>query len=243
MRHLLRFCSHWQWPWVAVLAVATAGCGAAPNVSGSGQGPADSVEIRPPRYSVCGIDRTGSYDFVGPGLELCARLVAEARPGDVIVFRWISHASYLADDFIARFSLPDVALVNCTNPFDQRCKRARGAQEAQLNAVKRAFSQQILHLRPTIVYRTDIYGFFQAASEILAAAPAGAERHIYAATDLLDNVRYRISPDLQGMQITIFAFQTDANPQRTLELRRRWETFFRNHGAAAVAFHTAEVWQ
>lgn len=233
---------------LAVIGIAAllAACGQTSADAGEtpgGSERATSVDTEPrPRFRVCGVDRSGSYNFVPLGLDLCARLIIEARGGDVLVIRWISDASLRNEEFAARVEVPVTQLPDCeNNPFNPRCQRERAAINARVNTLKRDAIQRILALRPDTAQRTDILGFIQAASDAYEHAPDGAVRELYMATDLLDNVRHTIAPDLRGVRVTVLAFQTDPNPLQTVALRKEWTEKLRRYGATEVTFHAAEV--
>jgi len=218
-----------------ILLTAAASC-----TGGSGrQGPAAAS---PHRISVCGVDRSGSYDFVKIGIELCARVVAQANAGDEIVVRWISDASYGNEDFVERIKLPN-GWPPCTNPFDARCRRERAAFDARLVQIKRATVERLVKLQPARSRRTDILGFLQAAADELSTAPAGVERWIYVATDLEENVHHPVSPDLKDVRVVVFALKTGRDPVRAVRLRNDWQERLRSWGVVEVAFHAAEVLQ
>ena len=220
---------------VIVIGVLAVGCG-----SGSGRRPATEAALSH-RTSVCGVDRSGSYDdFVKVGLELCARVVAQASAGDEIVVRWISEASYQNDDFVERIKLPG-GEPTCANPFDARCRRERTAFDAQLLQIKRASVERLVKLQATRSQRTDILGFFQAAADELAGAPAGVQRWVYVATDLEENVHHQVSPDLKDVRVVVFALKTGRDPVSAVRLRRDWEDRLKTFGVVKVTFQAAEV--
>ena len=228
------------------LAALMAACGApAPSEGHDAPGTRTAVpdaRSKPaPRFIVCGVDRSGSYNFVMLGLDLCARLIVEARSGDVVVIRWISDASLRNDEFVARVAVPADSLPDCGgSPFNARCRRERAAAEGRVSAFKRAEIERILALRPESASRTDLQGFLQSASDAFQDAP-GAVRELYMATDLVDNVRHRVAPDLRGVTVSVLAFQNDPSPGRTLALRDEWEAVLRGYGAEQVTFRAAEV--
>ena len=187
------------------------------------------------------MDRSGSYDdFVKIGLELCARVVAQASAGDEIVVRWISEASYQNDDFVERIKLPD-GEPTCANPFDARCRRERTAFDAQLLQIKRASVERLVKVQATRSQRTDILGFLQAAADELTGVPAGVERWVYVATDLEENVHHQVSPDLKDVRVVVFALKTGRDPVSAVRLRRDWEDRLKTFGVVKVTFQAAEV--
>lgn len=190
------------------------------------------------RVIVCGLDRTGSFgDLLQRGKELCSGLVAALRadPQDELILRWISDQSYLAEpNFVARFRVP--LDVQCSsNPFDSRCR----GLEARLSGARASAVREIEALDPPRANRTDIYGFFSKAAELLRAEP-DADRWIFAATDLIDNVRYQSKPNLQGIHVVIFGHEPSADPAAVAMARERWTKFLTEHGAASVSFPSAE---
>ena len=68
------------------------------------QNPSDSA-VRP-AYRICGIDRTGSYSYVGAAVNACAQVIQRANPGDVVSIRWISDVSYATSEQVVLVRLP-----------------------------------------------------------------------------------------------------------------------------------------
>lgn len=202
-----------------------------------GESPAAAV----PAIHVCGSDRSGSYDFVSVGLEMCARVIAAAGPGDEVLMRWISDQSYANSEFIARLTLP-VGGEDCSNNrFNAACRRAQRALERQVAALKRHEVVALLALRPSSAPFTDIMGFLQAASDVFAADTLNREHWVYMGTDLRDNVGYHVEPDLRGAHVVVFALQTPADPEQAVALREQWRARLTRLGAVDVQFQTAEV--
>lgn len=191
------------------------------------------------RYVVCGIDRSGSFqNLLETGKQVCAETIRKAGPGDEIVLRWISEASYLADqNFIAHYVIP--AGGGCgDNPFDEAC----AAEERAVEAAKQATAQEIRRLQAPRASKTDIYGFFQKASDVLRHVPPDAERVIIVASDLVDNVRFRVAPGhLDGIQIEVHGFEPSADPYEVSQARDAWTQYFNENGAASVSFPSVEA--
>lgn len=223
---------------VATPALSLLACAAPPS-------PVDpEAAITPPRFIVFGIDRSGSYDFVKVGLDAAARTIAKAEPGDTVIVRWISDTSFLNQELATRIELPNMTLADCSsNVFDSRCRRERSAQDAELDRLKRAHMTRLLALKPPSAGHTDIFGFLQAASDAFSEVPAEAERLLYLATDLKDNVGYEVVPNLAGVRVRVFALQTEADPEGTLRLRKRWAERFTGYGADDITFTTSEAGQ
>jgi hypothetical protein len=190
------------------------------------------------RIHVCGIDRSGSYNFVRVGIERCAQVLAAAKAGDTFLVRFIADSSYTNGEFISRLSIPKA--MQCTNAFDDRCRRNAEASAARINATKRTEIIRMTQLRPGTAQHTDVFGFIQAAADEFAAN-GPAEKHLYLATDLEDNRGFAIHPDLSGVRVVVFAFQTSADPRVVLKLRQKWTEFFTSCNAISVEFQPAEA--
>lgn len=190
---------------------------------------------------VCGVDRSGSYDFARVGLGFCERLIRDAGPGDVVIVRWISGASYANSEFVTRLDLERVRLPDCSgNPFDRACRQRRLLMDSRIEAAKGAEMRRLHQVKPERADHTDIYGLLQAAADAFETEPAGMQRELYLATDLKDNMRRRAVPRLTAVQVHVVLFQTGADPAEVLKLRTAWEKWFRAMGATRVTFEPAE---
>lgn len=204
----------------------------------------ESVEQRAPRVVLCGIDRTGSYSFPKIGLRYCAERIHEMEAGDSLVVRWISGASYGHQDFVLRVDIPNLELPNCEqNPWNLRCRELRVAAEQQIHHIKSEAIAELLAQRPQIALRTDIYGFWASAGDLFSSAPENAERIVYAATDMVDNVRLNIQPDISGARVSIGAIQTGNDPAATWQLLETWKERLLEWGVEEVSFRMLEASQ
>lgn len=197
----------------------------------------------PRRFSVVGVDRTGSYELVKPGLQIAARLVQQVNPGDVMVFRWISDVSYLPGELFAELSMPPHVIEDVHNQFDMRAKRRRAEALTQVQALRASTIARLNAQEPKVARRSDIKGFIAAAADAFGERGGDAERWLYLATDLEDNVRYSVKPDLHDVHVVVFAFQPEANPAESAKVKARWEKFFKEMGAVSVLFRSAGVIQ
>ena len=196
--------------------------------------------VSAPSLVVCGIDRSGSaFLLVQAGLRVCAEEIAVASPGDEIVVRWVASASYSSTATVLRVRIP-ASPGRCPNAFDLRCRRASQAAARAAAKARRDAIRQLLSTRPTPSAATDLAGFFQAASELLAAAPSGARRKLVVASDLFDTIGQAASPTLQGVSVRIAVLQSSNNLRRALVARRAWTQFLTAHGASTVTIETAD---
>lgn len=194
-----------------------------------------------PQFTVCGVDRSGStFSLVEAGLRVCAEIIARAQPGDEVVIRWISDVSFRATEQVLRVRVPEASRA-CANPLNARCRAAEDASATRILAVKREAVRQLMTMRTRPAPRTDIAGFLQAASDLLATAPVGATRTLVLATDLEDTLGQSTELGLGGVQVVVVAMQVSGNLSRALLMRRRWRESLTAAGAAGVEFRSVEV--
>jgi hypothetical protein len=201
--------------------------------------PAETADRALSCVHVFGIDRSGSYNFVRLGLKEAARLVVLAPGGCRIVVRWIAEASYTDAEFVESWTAPPAFVSECENPFDRRCRAKVEADRERNVQARRTAMTRIQALQPETSNYTDINGFIQAASDIFSTASPGAELYLYLATDLEDNRRRHVEPDLRGALVTVLALQSAVDPKKTIDLRKNWEKRLRDWGASEVRFQTA----
>jgi hypothetical protein len=223
---------------LATLALLLAAC----SPAASGEPSSKATAPAPSAWTVIGIDRSGSYSFIEPGREMVLQAVRDARPGDTIVVRWISDNSYRNGEFALRFQAPTVAPRDCSaNPYDTTCRRENLAAQFEQQQARDSAITRVRDLRVSTAARTDLVGFLLAAAEVLATAPPEAERRIWMATDLLDNVRlFELPVDLQGASVFVRGLQND-DPTKAVALRAEWEQRLTNYGASQIRFESAEV--
>jgi hypothetical protein len=189
----------------------------------------DSVRV--PAYRVCGIDRTGSYDFVAVGREACAQVIARANPGDLVAVRWISGTSYATTEQIVLLRLPATVAHPCASVYDTRCKGVARADALRIVAAKQRALQILRAAKPDKANASDFWGFFAAAADLMLGAPKGARKMVYVTGDFDENVRHTIRPAMSGVEVYGVAQQTSESPERTQRIRARWTSDLRALGA------------
>ena len=203
-------------------------------------------EQRPHQYIVFGADRTGSYkDMTGLALRIAEGFVRKAQPGDEMYFRWISGNSYKVDQVFAHLRLPAMKLSTVRNSYDRRAKYQQALLKQRITQIirmrKRNALLQIRKQCPGSTGRTDIYGFITAAADQFTSAPSDASRILVLATDLDDNRRYKIQPDLSNVAVYVYPVKNDPDPARMKAKKDHWESYFKASGAISVRFVTPDV--
>ncbi len=200
--------------------------------------------IGPQRLFVAGIDRSKSYTIMDYVKELFAKLIQDAEPGTEFHFRWISHNSYSVEEFISQFALPSTPEIEAS-AFDVRANRNKRLAEAKFNADMGAIKEKeiamIRGLSPVGSKYTDIYGFIAYAAELFENVPSRTEKRLYVASDLYDNVKHKIQPDLSGVHVICFAIEHNRSPEETRPIKDHWRGFFEAAGAASVQFQAAQI--
>lgn len=240
MRHLTSFLRL-----TALLAAALlSGC------SGSNSGVAQAKQVavqapqaaktaQAPRMVVFGVDRTERYEVMTkPALALAEQALLQAAPGDELVFRWISDRSYRSDELIVLVKLPEVPRVR--NQFDPREKTlAHGAMNRLRAEVQRGLQALRAQAPSSGTSSTDLYGFITSAAEHFSLAPSGLRKVLVIASDMEDNRRYNIRPNLSGVEVQIYllVIEKQPDPAQFAQLKARWARYFLEHcGAARVDF-------
>ena len=77
--------------------------------------------------------------------------------------------------------------------------------------------------------------------DLFKNAPADRDLALFLATDLDENVRFTVNPNLKNVRVTIFALKNDPNPEVMKRKRAKWEKFFAEGDAKEVNFITEEV--
>jgi len=202
-----------------------------------------AMEIHQPTYNVIGADRSGSYeDLTKVALSICSRILNQGEPGDKFLFRYISEKSYAHDEVFGRVDLPLLPDAS-GNPFDTQAKRKQQIAKNRLARVKAKWIAHFEQLRPESAPRTDIVGFICAAADIFEQVPNNYQKRLFLATDLQDNVGYRVKPNLTDVSVLVFALKPGHNPTQVLRQKDRWTKFFQSCGATSVQFQSAEVMQ
>lgn len=220
-----------------LLVVCGYGCDVAQS-GGPGMAQAQSGEGR---VIVVGIDRTEGYQaMTRSALRLAEKVVLDARPGDRVIFRWISAASYGPDQTIAVLDLPvpDLPVPKSSMDREGQVARQRAARRAATRIAESKLAMVEL-LRKACVgatRATDIAGFVEAAAEIFAAAPTSKSRRLVLYTDLLDNRHFDVSPDLRDVLVEAHLVRTLEDPGVAGELREDWRSRFLAWGARQVTF-------
>jgi len=203
------------------------------------------------RAVVFGVDRTDTWDrMTRIGMALAEQtLLHDLRPGDQILYRWISDRSYAADQAFAQVHLP--ALSAAKSQLDHRGKlEAARTRQALISAAGqgraqlRRFTPEALPASPALDLRkgtksTDLIGFLTAAAEYFAQSDAARPRQLVMVSDLEDNRRFAVKPNLAGVAVLVYSVSLRADPDKGQKLREQWTQFFTQCGARAVEFRPA----
>jgi hypothetical protein len=71
-------------------------------------------------------------------------------------------------------------------------------------------------------------------------APQDYQKILIIASDLKDNVRYKVDLGLSGAFVAVVGFQNSKDPQESRNLKKHWTTKFMKSGAAKVIFLSIE---
>ena len=91
-----------------------------------------------------------------------------------------------------------------------------------------------------VAKHTDIYGFLAASNDRFNLAPKDYQKILIIASDLKDNVRYKVDLGLSGAYVAVVGFQNSKNPQESRSLKNKWTKKFMQSGAAEVIFLSIE---
>ena len=184
---------------------------------------------------VCGIDRSGSAAvFLPTAIGVCAREIAGARGGEVVIVRWISEASYRSREEVVRVYVPTA--LRCSNPYDGRCKQSAQRADAAAKVAKRVALTTLMAAKPAIARSTDLIGFLQAASDSFGEDTVGAVHRVTIVTDLQDTRGFSGAPQLNGVHVTVVLLNEVDDPASIVRLRQRWIKLLMASGAVEVLF-------
>ena len=201
---------------------------------------ATKIKQKPSRIIVLGIDETGSYKLWAQVKTTVIRIIQQLKPGDIFYFRRITDASYLDTCTIFRLELPLIEKVENINPFDRKAKKVRRAQAGRINWLKNQACQRLSAVQFTNARHTDIYGFLAASSDRFGLAPKDFKRILVIASDLKDNVGYKVKLDLCGVVVVVIGFQASKDPGKTQQLKQYWTKKMTSAGAVRVIFLSVE---
>jgi hypothetical protein len=200
----------------------------------------EKVEPKAGRIIVFGIDETGSYKLWTQIKKTAIKIIQQLEPGDIFYFRRITDASYLDTCTIFRLELPLIEKSENANPFDRKTKKVRGAQVGRITSLKYEACQRLSAVQFTNARHTDIYGFLAASSDRFRLAPKDFRRILIIASDLKDNVGYKVKLDLSGVVVAVIGFQTSKDPAKTQILKQYWIEKLTHAGATRVIFLSVE---
>jgi hypothetical protein len=183
-------------------------------------------EPKPRRVIIIGIDESGSYKLREQAKKLFARVISDLKPGDILYLRRINDSSYLDQCTIFRLELPALEKSKSNNPFDRKAKRLRKSQLFHINSLKKEAIQRLADIKFKVAKNTDIYGYYQ--------------KILIIASDLKDNVRYKVELGLSGAFVAVVGFQNSKNPQESRSLKNKWIKKFMQSGAEKVIFLSIE---
>lgn len=193
------------------------------------------------RVVVMGIDETGSYDFRMRALAVARNLIDELEPGDVLFVRLITHKSYSDSCAVLRLPIPQVPPMPA-NHMDLRAKNEARRQLAAILKLKARAKAILDGLKPVKAPNTDIFGFLAAASDRIGSeGGAAAEPVIVIASDMADNCRVNIRPDLHQAAVIVAGYQSGDDPVKAAKLKNDWEKILKEKcRAAQVRFVPAD---
>lgn len=221
---------------VFLAAMTVVGCGS-PATEGEAR---ESAPPQEPEFIVCLVDRSGSFeDLTEFGFLLCRRLVTRARPGDELIFRYISGRSYANDQIFAHIQFPEGRKLAQAKVFSGQARQRIAVAKEQVRRIKTDALARLDAMKPERSGHTDIIGGMAAAADHFSVAAPGVARGLYICSDLKDTVNYNFTPDLQDVEVYI-ALKHDPDPAKTLRLRSEWEKFFDTCGAVKVTWLPAE---
>lgn len=197
-------------------------------------------EPKPRRVFIIGIDESGSYKLREQAKKLIARVISELEPGDILYLRRINDSSFLDQCTIFRLELPALEKSKSNNPFDRKAKRLRKSQIFHINSLKKEAIQRLADIKFKIAKNTDIYGFLGASNDKFNLTPQDYQKILIIASDLKDNVRYKVDLGLSGAFVAVVGFQNSKNPQESRNLKSDWTKKFIKSGAAKVVFLSIE---
>ena len=192
------------------------------------------------RVFIIGIDESGSYKLREQAKKLIARVINELEPGDILYLRRINDSSYLNNCSIFRLELPVLRNPATENPFDRKAKRLRKAHIFHIHSLKNQAIQRLADIKFKIAKHTDIYGFLAASNDRFNLAPKDYQKILIIASDLKDNVRYKVDLGLPGAYVAVVGFQNSKNPKESRNLKGQWTKEFMQFGAAKVMFLSIE---
>ena len=195
---------------------------------------------RPRRLIIIGIDETGSYKLREQAKKLIAGVINELEPGDILYLRRINDSSYLDGCTIFRLELPTLQKPATENPFDRKAKRLRKAQMFHISSLKNQAIQRLADIKFKVAKHTDIYGFLAASNDRFNLAPQDFQKILIIASDLKDNVHYKVDLGLSGVYVAVVGFQNSKDPKESRNLKGKWAKRFMQSGAAKVMFLSIE---
>jgi hypothetical protein len=215
--------------------------------------PAEPAATPAGRTIVFGVDRSDTWErMTRIGMALAEQtLLHDLRPGDEIVYRWISDRSYAADQAFAQVRLP--VLLAAKGQLDHRGKQeAARTRQALITAARqgqtqlRRFTPEASSANPGLDLRngtksTDLIGFLTAAAEQFAQTDASRPRLLIIVSDLEDNRRFPVKPNLAGVEVVVYSVSLRADPAKGQQLQKQWTQFFTQSGARVVEFRPAMV--
>ncbi len=210
-----------------------------------------SPEPSAKRFIVFGVDRTDTWErMTHLGLQLAEQtLLHDLRPGDEILYRWISDRSYAADQVFAHVRLPEI--LRSSGQLDRRGKQAEAASRQALVAAARAGRDQLRGLTSASrvgtsdlshgTESTDLIGFLAAAGEQFAQAGNGPQRQLILVSDLEDTRHFTAEPDLNGVDVLVYFVSLRADPAMGQRIQQEWTQRFTDFGARSISIRPAVV--
>jgi len=186
-----------------------------------------------PAIRVCGIDASASVRSVEKLQQHCAQVVRRARPGDVVIVRWITDSSFRSSDEILAVRLPK-STASCNNPYDARCRREAQRGARRLAEVRDSAARVVSAAVARTARRTDIVGFFAAAAAKLAELSEIRSRFVYVTGDLQDTAGQRSNVDLGGAQVVFVGLESNGDINASVSNRKSWVSRLRGWKAGVV---------
>lgn len=182
----------------------------------------------PPVFIIVGVDRTAGWnEMTRDALRVAETLVKDARPGDIMEFRWISEASWPPQNHIGTFRFPPYTVPNSHGK--QINPRIRVLRNKLHQQYLRKLAEEVNSMYDFLwasckaeTRSTDIGGFIEAASDRFQQYPARARRKIVIMSDFEERMAFPVTPNLSTVSVTIVPLRQSANPAEAKEKLDNW---------------------
>jgi hypothetical protein len=183
---------------------------------------------------VFGIDETGSYDFRKKALTVAQSLIRTLKPGDAFFMRRITGSSYQDSASIFTLELPVIGDAP-QNLYDAKANAAWKQKAGKADQFKAQAIQYLETMPVGKASKTDIWGFFAAASDRLNMLNA-EQCKIYLASDMRDNCKQISDFDLVKAEVVVLGFESGTSAKETMVFKKKWAEDLSRRGAGSVQF-------